>query len=501
MKTEQARKDKVKQEKISESGFVRKISLFDATLFVMGSVLGSGIFMTSGHMMSYLGNEKLMLLTWLFGGFFTMAGGLCLAELGIRFPQAGGPYIYLREAYGEWAGFFFGWIFFWIIEGGGIAALSAGFISHFQSLIGTEDWTLLKVNFWRGHGLNIMFSQLMAFLPILLLSTVNHYGIKLGILIQNLSMLVRASLLITFLSMGFLRLKQKGLLSLANIDSAPLNTGGFEAIFLAMLAALWTFDGWYAANCTAEEMKKPEKDLPRAVILGLSGILLIYLTANIFYALALRGGEMAGKERIGELAARVVFGPKASVWMTAGIAFTIFGCLSATIIYGPRVYFAMARDKLFFEGLGKLHARTRVPSRGIWAQAVWSSLLCLVGRFQSLYEYVVFSLLLFFAGIGGAFFITKKKQANPGKNGEYNSSRKMIVRNWLIGSLTIFFLTSGALIYTSSLIWKTKETLLGLAIVLSGWPAYIYWQKKKKKEKCLEKDGKREWENEVDKEN
>lgn len=481
MKNEKARKDRVKQEKSSESGFVRKISLFDATLFVMGSVLGSGIFMTSGHMMIYLGNEKLMLLTWLFGGFFTIAGGLCLAELGIRFPQAGGPYVYLREAYGEWAGFIFGWIFFWIIEGGGIAALSAGFISHFQSLVGIEDWTLLKVNFWKAGGLNIMFSQVIASLPILLLSAVNHYGIKLGILIQNFSMVVRASLLFTFLSLGFLRLKQKGLLSLANIDSAPINTGGLEAIFLAMLAALWTYDGWYAANCTAEEMKRPEKDLPRAVILGLASILLIYLTANIFYALALRGGEMAGKERIGELAASVVFGPKASVWMTAGIAFTIFGCLSATIIYGPRVYFAMARDKLFFEGLGKLHPRTRVPSRGIWVQAAWASSLCLVGRFQSLYEYVVFSLLLFFAGIGGAFFITKKKQANSEKNGEYNSKRKKIVRNWLVGGLTIFFLTSGTLIYTSSLIWKTKETLLGLAIVLSGWPAYIYWQKKKKR--------------------
>ncbi len=466
-------------EKISASGLVRKISLFDATLFVMGSVLGSGIFMTTGHMMSYLGSEKLMLLTWLFGGVFTMAGGLCLAELGIRFPQAGGPYVYLREAYGEWAGFFFGWIFFWIIEGGGIAALSAGFISHFLSLINLEDWALLCFSLGKIGVLKIMVSQLMAFLPILLLSAVNHFGIKLAVVIQNFSMVVRGALLVTFLSIGFFRLRQEGLLSMANIDSAPLRSGGFEAIFLAMLAALWTYDGWYAANCTAEEMKKPERDLPRAVILGLSGIILVYLTTNLFYAQALKGSEMAGRERIGELAASVVFGPRVSVWMTAGIAFTIFGCLSATIIYGPRVYFAMARDRLFFEGLGKLHARTRVPARAIWIQAGWASLLCLAGRFQALYEYVVFSLLLFFAGLGGALFITRRRQATSGK-GPGDGTKGKRLKDSITGGLTVFFVLTCMVIYTSSLVWKTKETILGMVIVLSGWPAYIYWRKKKK---------------------
>lgn len=465
-------KDKNKEEKVSESGLIKKISLLDAVLFVMGSVLGSGIFMTSGHIVGYIGDEKRMLLIWLCGGLFTLFGGLCMAELGAKYPKAGGPYVYLREAYGKWAGFLFGWIFFWIIESGGIAALSVGFTDHIVSLFKIKNVLIIKTNIFYLFEVEIFLSQVIAIIPIILLSIINNYGIKLAILIQNISMIIRAALIIIFIVAGYYILSKKGLVSINQIDSIPLKVG-FQGYFLAMLATLWTYDGWYAANCTAEEMKNPEKDLPKAIILGITGITFIYLMMNTIYVFALKAKDMAGNDRIGELASRVIFGATAGPLMTAAIALTIFGCLSSTIIYGPRVYFAMARDNIFFSRLGKLNEKTRVPSQAIWIQAWLSSILCLLGKFQSLYEYVVFSLIIFFAGLGLAIFIERKKNKIV-----YFKEEKVITFKKLGLIVAAIFVLSCLIIYLSCLIWKTKEVLLGLAITSSGLPAYFYWQKR-----------------------
>lgn len=465
--------EKIKgKEEISASGLVKQIGLLDAVLFVMGSVLGSGIFMTSGHIIGYVGSEKRMLLIWLFGGFFTLCGGLCMARLGVIYPKAGGPYVYLREAYGQWAGFLFGWIFFWIIESGGIAALSVGFTDHIISLAGVGNIMLAKINLFSLLDMEINLSQLIAILPILILSIINNYGIKLAILIQNISMHIRVVLIIALVGFGYFVLGKKGLISLNQVDSINVKIS-FKDYFLAMLATLWTYDGWYAANCTAEEMKKPERDLPRAIILGIAGITAIYLLVNSVYVFALRAENMAGEDRIGEIVSRIIFGTRAGPLITAGIALVIFGCLCATIIYGPRVYFAMARDGVFFAGLGKLNEKTRVPGRAIWIQACLSSVLCLLGKFQSLYEYVVFSLIIFFAGLGLAVFIEKRKNID-------NQEHQKIISERLVLIAASVFVLSCIVIYLSCLLWKTKEVVLGLGITLSGLPAYFYWKKKNK---------------------
>ncbi len=224
----------------------------------MGSVLGSGIFMTSGHIVGYIGNEKGMILIWLCGGLFTLFGGLCMAELGAKYPKAGGPYVYLREAYGKWAGFLFGWIFFWIIESGGIAALSAGFTDHLISLLKIENVLITKIDIFYPFELKIFLSQIIAIIPIILLSIVNNYGIKLGILIQNISMIIRAAVVIIFIIIGYYILSKKGLVSIGQIDSIPMKIS-FQGYFLAMLATLWTYDGWYAANCYSGRDEKARK--------------------------------------------------------------------------------------------------------------------------------------------------------------------------------------------------------------------------------------------------
>jgi APA family basic amino acid/polyamine antiporter len=471
MNSQKSEKKKGKKE-ISESGLVKQIGLLDAVLFVMGSVLGSGIFMTSGHIIRYVGSEKWMLFIWLFGGLFTLCGGLCMAKLGVIYPKAGGPYVYLREAYGQWAGFLFGWIFFWIIESGGIAALSVGFTDHILSLAKIENIILAKIKLFSLLDVEINLSQLMAIFPILILSAINNYGIKLAIFIQNISMFIRVILIIVLVGFGYFILSKKGLVSLDQIDSIKVGAG-FEGYFLAMLATLWTYDGWYAANCTAEEMKNPERDLPRAIILGIAGITAIYLLVNSVYVFALKAGNMAGEDRIGEIVSRIIFGEKAGPLITAGIALVIFGCLCATIIYGPRVYFAMARDRVFFARLGKLNEKTRVPSQAIWIQACLSSVLCLLGKFQSLYEYVVFSLIVFFAGLGLAVFKEKGKLKD-------NHLREKIRLESLILLAASVFILSCLIIYLSCFFWKTKEVLLGLVITLSGLPAYFYWKKKEK---------------------
>jgi APA family basic amino acid/polyamine antiporter len=450
---------------------LRKMNLLDTTFLVIGSVVGSGIFMTSGFMVQGLPSPGLLLLVWLVGGFITLCGALSCAELGAMYPQAGGQYIYIREAYGPFAGYFYGWGFFWFIMCGGIAALAVGFaefLGYFFPAISNQA-ILIKTSFF-GLPYSLSAGQLVAAASIILLTGVNYVGIKTGVVVQNVFTFLRIGSVFAIVLFGLLLGKKAGVTSPSQLFSGGPGFGfGMIKYFgLALMAALWTYDGWYAVNCTAEEIKKPERNIPLGLMLGTLAITVTYLLINIVYVLALPVEKMKGVARVGELASTQLFGPAATSVISAAILVSIFGCLSANILFGPRVYFAMAEDGLFFKSMARVHPKYHVPSAALIGQAIWSSLLCLTGTYQDLYEFVVFALVIFFAATGLSIIVLRHKQPD----------RPRPYRAWGYPVLPVFWIGINVWIFLNTVIAQPRKSLIGFFILCLGIPAYFYWRKK-----------------------
>jgi APA family basic amino acid/polyamine antiporter len=354
---------------------------------------------------------------------------LVIGELGAMYPRAGGQYIYLREAYGPWAGFLYGWGFFWVIECGGVAALAVGFSEYFGYFVPALS---TKTYLLRFQLLSLDYSlsagQLIAVASILFLTAINYLGVK-GDLSFNIKL-----------------------------------------FGLALIAVLWTYDGWYGVNCAAEEIKNPGKNIPRGLILGTLSVTLIYFLVNVVYVTALPVERMKGVVRIGELASTQLFGPTATFFISATIMISIFGCLSASILYGPRVFFAMAQDRCFFKSMRFVHPRYSVPTKAIVWQGIWSSLLCLSGTYQDLFEYVVFALVIFWAATGLAVIILRFKQ--PETSRPYKA--------WGYPILPILFVLINIGVFLNTIWAQPLQSLIGLIILIAGIPAFLYWQSKDK---------------------
>jgi APA family basic amino acid/polyamine antiporter len=450
---------------------LRQLNLLDTTFLVIGSVIGSGIFMTSGFIAEYLPSPGLILLVWLVGGVFALCGALSFAELGAMFPQAGGQYIYIREAYGHWAGFFFGWGFFWFIMCGGIATLAVGFAEFFGYFVPSlsTQAIILHLNIF-GAAYSISAGQLVAIASIIILTAVNYFGIKGGSVVQNIFTFLRLGSVAAIVIFGLALGKKAGITNLDQLFAGGPGWGlsTFKLFGLALIAVLWTYDGWYAVNCTAEEIKKPERNIPLSLILGTLTVTLVYVSMNLVYILALPVEKMKGVTRIGELASTQLFGTVATSVFSAAVMVSIFGCLSATIIYGPRVYLAMSEDKAFFRSMSHIHPRYHVPDKALLGQAVWSCLLCLTGTYQALYEYVVFALVIFFAATGFSVLVLRRKL--PDRTRPY--------KVWGYPAIPLLFVLINIAIFFNTVMAQPVKSLIGLGIICLGIPAYIYWKRK-----------------------
>jgi len=463
---------------------LRRLNLLDTTFLVIGAVVGSGIFMTSGFILEYLPSPGWLLLVWIVGGLFTLGGALSCAELGAMYPRAGGQYVYIREAYGPFAGYLYGWGFFWFIMGGGIAALAVGFaefFGYFFPALSTQSLLVKTTVFGQPYSLSA--GQLVAAAVIVFLTAVNYFGVKSGVIVQNIFTFLRIGSVLALVGLGLTMGKRAGISSVQDLfrggpDSIPSAVSLFG---LALIAALWTYDGWYAINCTAEEIKKPERNIPLGLLLGTLSITLIYLLVNVVYILALPVDKMRGVARVGELASSQLFGPTATSIFSAAIAASIFGCLSANILFGPRVYMAMADDKLFFRAMSYVHPRYRVPSKALIGQAIWSCLLCLTGTYQDLYEFVVFALVIFFGATGLAVIVLRRKQPHLPRP----------YRTWGYPVVPILFALINLLIFINTVVSEPRKSLLGLLLLAVGVPAYFYWRKKSRAGAALEREASR----------
>ncbi len=448
---------------------VRGLSAWDGALLTIGSIVGTGIFLTTADIARVLPHGGMILLVWLVGGLLSLAGALTYGELGAMFPRAGGMYHFLKEAYGLLPGFLYGWACFWVIMSGGIAAIAVGFgvyLGYFVPFFATDNvlaavplggWT------WRVTG-----TQLAAALAILVLTVINWLGLKQGAWTQGFLTVLKIGAVVVFALVGFL-VPAKAQAALG----PPLPPVDLLAAFgVGMIAALWTYDGWYGLTFSAGELRRPERDLPLGLIGGTAAVVVMYLLLNFIYLRALPVEAMPEAPRIAEAAAGALFGPAGSRWISAAILVSSFGCLSTTILYSSRIYQPMAADGVFFRTAAAIHPRYRTPGRSLWLQSGWAVLLTLSGTYEQLYTYVVFAAVLFHVATGAAVFVLRRRRPELARP----------YRVWGYPVVPALFVVASTILVANTLVEKPVESLLGLGLVAIGIPAYLFWRGRAGKE-------------------
>jgi len=447
-------------------GLVRALGRWDAVLLTIGSVVGTGIFLTSADIARELPHGGFLLAVWLIGGLLTLAGALTYAELGAMFPEAGGIYSFLREAWGPLPAFLYGWGAFLVIMSGGLAALAVGF-GHY--LGGFLPWFapehVLASRSFGSWTWTLSGAQVAAAAAILALTAINHFGLKQGAWTQNLLTAIKVAAFGGFCLFGVFVPAR----AVPAIGAALPSRHLLAAFGVAMIAALWTYDGWYGPTFSAGEMKNPERTLPFGLVVGTAAITCLYLLLNWVYLRAIPIERMGEESRIGEAAASALFGAAGGRAMAAAILVSTFGCLASTILYSPRIYGAMAADGVFFPALARIHPRWRVPTRALWAQTGWALLLTVSGTYDQLYTYVVFVAVLFHVAAGAAVFRLRRTHADR--------PRPFRVPGW--PWVPLAFLAASVLLAGNTLVERPVEALAGLLLLALGVPAYLNWRRRR----------------------
>jgi len=454
------------------SGLTRELGLFDSTMMMVGIVIGSGIFLTTGIMAQSIPSPGLILLAWLVGGLIILAGALTYAELGAAMPDAGGQYVYLREAYGPLFGFLFGWKLFLVNMTGSIAALGVAFavyFGYFFPALSTQN-TLFSTGMSIGDteiSLSLSAGQVVAVLAILLFSAFNYIGVTFGKLVQNVLTVTKITTIIIIIVFGLI----VGLGNPIELQLAPAGMDFTQILVgfgLALIAISWAFDGWNNINYVAGEIKNPKRNLPLTLLMGTVGISILYLLMNVVYVLSLPISEMSGVVRIAETSATALFGATAAQLISVAVIVAVLGALNGAIFAGARVYYAMAKDRLFFRRVGNLHPRFQTPAFAILIQALWSCVLALTGTFEQLFTYAMFIGVLFWVIAAAAVFTLRRK--NPALPRPYKTW------GYPVTPLIFIIALSGVLINT--LIVRPVESFIGLAFTALGIPVFYVWTRK-----------------------
>jgi APA family basic amino acid/polyamine antiporter len=443
-------------------GLVRALGAWDGASLTIGAVIGTGIFLTAGDVARALPHPVLALAAWLAGGLLVLAGALSYAELGALYPRAGGLYHFLREAWGPLPGFLYGWTCLLVIMTGGIAAIAVGFGDYLGALV--PPFSSAHIVLALG-GLRVSGAQLAALLAIAALTAANHFGVREGALVQNVFTVAKLAAIAALVVGGFAVAPAVAFHASAPLPAPPL---ALVAPFgVALIATLWTYDGWYALTFSAGEVRDPSRDLPRGLVVGVLVVIAAYALLNLVYLRALTVQELASTSRVAEAAARRLFGDTAARAMTAAVAVSAFGCLAATILYSSRVYQPMAADGVFFTRIATIHRRWRTPVAALWLQSAWAAVLVLTGSYTQLFTYVTFGGVLFHVAAGLALFrlrVTRPEAVRP-------------YRVWGWPLVPGLFVLGMALLTVNTLESAPRESLLGLLAIAAGVPAYVAWRR------------------------
>ncbi len=442
----------------------RDLGLWGAISIVVGTVIGSGIFLVPRAMVLRVGSPSMVFVVWVFGGLLSLCGALSYAELAAAMPEAGGEYVYLREAYGPLWGFLYGWTQMWVAKSGSIATLATAFFYYLTTFFPSLDGIFYTVPLPLGaHGapLDLRYGQLLAMALILFLAGVNYFGVKLGGELQIVVTVVKV-LLIAFIVVAGLGFGKAHAPAPAAVQ--PLTIAGF---FAALVAALWAYDGWNNVSMVASEIRRPQRSLPLALIFGTLAVIAIYLAANAAYFHVLTAQQVGASERVAaEMMRRVVggWGAKA-VAMAAMIS--IFAALNGSILTGARVPYAMARDRRFFASVAKVNAEYHTPGVSILALSGWSALLVLSGRYEQLFTYVIFASWILYGMTTAAVIVLRRKR--PDLPRPYKTLAYPV--------LPVLFVLVAISLVLSTLFDSPRESLLGLGFIILGLPFYFHWKR------------------------
>ena len=443
----------------------RQLGLFDSSMMVIGIVIGSGIFMTTGLMAEAIPSASLILLAWVLGGLQMLAGALTYAELGAAMPKAGGQYVFLREAYGQLPGFLFGWIAFVAYISGTNAAIAVAVAEH----VGSFYPSLSTQNIIIGVGsFSISGGQIFALALIMILSIINYLGIVFGKWIQNIFTVLKIGSILLFALAGLF-------ISTGNHIDMSLNTTNMSigsiltGMGIALVAVNWTVGGWEYITFAAGEIKNPKRNLPLALIIGTVTILTLYFLVNIAYLKVLPMDSLIGEIKVGEMTARSLYGPGIGGLFVLVIIVSMFGALNGNILVGSRVYYAMAKDHLFFSKAADVHPKFHTPGNAIIIQGFWAAALTLTGTFEELITLVVFVNFMLWIASASTVFVLRKKQ--PDLDRPY--------KVWGYPYVPAFFIIFSSAIMVNTFFKSPEQSLIGLGLTLLGIPAFWYWKKKK----------------------
>jgi basic amino acid/polyamine antiporter, APA family len=444
----------------------RALGLWSAMSIVIGTAIGSGIFLVPADMIKAVGSPAAVFAVWIFGGILTLFGALTYAELSAALPGAGGEFVYLNAAYGPFFGFVYGWTQTWVAKSASIATLATGFYTYlsdfFPGLLAPVYTIPLPIG-PGGGPLEIRYGQILAICLILFLAGVNYRGVRLGGGVQVAFTALKLALIGVLIAVGIFSKHAAA----ANLHAGMTpNPGGVAGFFAALVAALWAYDGWNNAGMVGSEIERPQRNLPRALIGGTLAMMAVYLLANLAYFSVLTGPEVAGSPRVAsEMVRRIAGGPGASA-VSVAVMISIFAALNGSILSGSRVPFAMARSGYFFEPLGRIHPRFRTPSAGILLLCLWSCLLLLSGHYEQLYTLVIFPSWILYAMTAASVIVLRWKQ--PDLERPYRVLGYPVIP-------ALFVLVAMALLY-STLLKSPRESGIGFVLILAGLPFYRYWK-------------------------
>jgi basic amino acid/polyamine antiporter, APA family len=442
---------------LSSQGLARRLGLFDATMIVMGGIVGAGIFINPYVVAQQVHTPALILAAWIFGGLIAMAGAFVYAELASRMPAVGGQYAYMREAYSPGVAFIYGWVLLLVIQTGGMAAVAITFGKYFVEL------THIPIS-----------SGALAALALGILTLINCLGVRAGSTVQSSLMVMKIVIIGALVVCGAIFLRRPATEShaiLSPVLDRPFSLSLIVAFGAAMVPVTFSYGGYQTANFIAGEVREPRKNLPRGLMLGVAGVIALYVSVNYICVRALGATGLANTTTPATAVMRMALGQKGATWIALGIAISALGFLSQSILTAPRVYFAMAEDGVFFGAVAWLSPRTRVPVVAIALQGVWAIVIALSGRYEQILNFVSSMDLIFFGLSGLCIFVFRWRESHQPPSpdaadvyrtpGHPFTTAAYILCCWIVVAATFYH--------------YPKDSLIGLAIALGGLPIYFIW--------------------------
>ena len=453
------------------TGLVRALGLLDATTLVMGSMIGSGIFIVSADIARQVKSPGLLILVWVITAIMTLIAALSYGELAAAMPHAGGQYVFLREAFGPLSGFLYGWTLFLVIQTGTIAAVAVAFAKFTGVLL--PAISAQNVLFQAGP-VGLSTQQLLAIAVLVLLTWVNTRGVKSGARVQNVFTFAKTAGLLGLIGFGIIFGRRPEAISrnFGNFwENAGWELATVTAVGVSMVGGLFSADAWHNVTFAAAEVRNPRRNLPLAMALGVAAVSGLYIACNFVYlgALPLEAIQTASEDRVATAAAEGILGPVAVQLMAVAIMISTFGCINGLILAGARVYYAMALDGLFFRRAATIDPRHHAPVISLALQCAWACILTLTGTYSELLDYVIFAVLLFYIQTIAGLLVLRRKR--PDLPRPYRAFGYPV--------LPVLYIVAGCTIELILLVYKPDYTWPGLIIVMLGIPVYYIWRRKR----------------------